>query len=69
MKGWDIMENTTIKEALRAGDNEQYYGFLCGLADGRIAAQWMREGKRVDHSDLLSGNDSYADGYRDGLKK
>jgi hypothetical protein len=35
--------------------------------DGRIAAEWIRRGRVVNHGDLLSSVDAYAIGYREGL--
>ena len=50
-------------------DEMTEYGYRLGLSDGRVAAQWVEMGRPVYHGDLLSANDDYARGYRDGLNE
>jgi hypothetical protein len=55
---------------MREIDEKQYeYGFRLGLEAGRFSAKRLAVGKPVDHGDLLSANDPYADGYRQGLNE
>jgi hypothetical protein len=51
-------------------NQDQYeYGFRLGLEAGRFSAKRLSVGKETDHGDLLSANDPYADGYRQGLNE
>jgi len=44
------------------------YAFTLGILDGKTAADFISQGKPVNHGDLLSATDPYAVGYRHGLK-
>ena len=50
-------------------DEKYEYGYKLGLKAGRLSARRLSIGNPVDHSDLLSANDPYADGYRVGLNE
>ena len=47
-------------------DSYKYFYDL-GFKDGKTAAAFIKDGKEVNHGDLLSANDAYAIGYRAGL--
>lgn len=66
---WWVGFGKIYKRGGKTMDNEHEYGYRLGLQDGRVAAQWVEAGRPVSHGDLLSANDPYAQGYRDGLNE